>query len=257
LAQTQVNLLGFSGTSGARGYDAIVADDFVVPPGYEKYYSEEVVRLGVPVISCGLRDCSEILSLEKESHGIDKDSFTFGCLANPYKFDMRIFKMWIEVLEEVPGSTFVAGNMSDTAWKNLQSTFVRSGIAAHRIVRSPFQKTRDEHIARLKIIDLFLDTFPYNAHSLAADAVSAGVPVVTLAGESFASRVAGSLNRAIGLEDFITSSPECYRDQCIKAALEPGYLSGARALLDREIKARNWASDYAAALEERVFARSE
>lgn len=255
LAPLQVNFLGYSGTSGSAGYDIIVGDSYISPASEHKFYSEKVVELELPVISCGVRDFLDLEAQSRESNGLNGcgDAFVFGCLANPYKFSGDLLRCWARILARVPGSVFLLGNMSQEAFKNVQGEFRKEGISAERIVQSPFQKTKEDHIARLKVIDLFLDTHPYNAHSLAADAVSAGVPVVTLTGKSFASRVAASLNWHFGQERLIAKTVGEYEEVAVNLASDSSAFREVRDRLASVIRSQDWAKKYAASLEKKVY----
>lgn len=254
LAPIQVNHLGYSGTSGAKAYDYIIGDDFLIPQKYEKYYSEEVIRLPFPVISSGLRDTSELVPHSRATHGLPEERIVFGCLATPYKFSKRSIALWSEALVKVPDSIMLFGNLSDPVFEAVKREMASYGVAAERIYRSAFQETRDEHFARLKVVDIFLDTYPYNAHSLAADAISAGVPVVTLSGEPFASRVAGSLNSYFELDRLVAKSDKEYVAAAVDLATMPTLREESKSQIVQGVAAVDWGTQYAQALVEHLTA---
>lgn len=253
LAPLQVNHLGYSGTSGARGYDVIVADDFIIPKELEKYYSEKVVRLKYPIVSSGMRDTSHLLSQSRIENGLPEDGVVFGCLANPYKFSRQIIAAWAKILNEVPKGVLLLGVMAPEAFRGVQDSLERLGVDRSRVIQSVFQPTRDGHFTRLKMVDIFLDTYPYNAHSLGADAVSAGVPLVTLVGNSFASRVAGSLNAFLGASDLNANNGREYVAIAVGLAKDAERRSALREQLIHRVSEIPWGSAYASDFEEKVL----
>lgn len=253
LAPLQVNHLGYSGTSGAKGYDVIVADDFIIPKEFEKYYSEKVLRLKYPIVSSGMRDTSHLTPQDRAANGLPQEGVVFGCLANPYKFSQKILAAWAEILKAVPDGVLLLGVMAPDALRGVQVSLERLGVARSRVIQSVFQPTRDEHFARLKMVDVFLDTYPYNAHSLAADAVSAGVPLVTLVGNSFASRVAGSLNAFLGTSELNAYCPSEYIANAVGLAKDAQRRSILRVQLLQRVSEISWGSAYAADFEEKIL----
>ena len=149
---------------------------------------------------------------------------------NNYKITPEIFGAWMELLKEIPGSVLwlLEGNRS--APPNLQREATIRGVAAERLVFAP-RRSLSEHLARHRLAHLFLDTFPVNAHTTASDALWAGCPVLTLAGTTFVSRVAGSLLRALGLSELITTSLEDYQATALRLARNADGLSELRVRL--------------------------
>src|SRR5262249_20241999 len=143
----------------------------------------------------------------------------------------ELFTVWARILKEVEGSILWLNVANPTAQKNLYREIEARGIPAPRLLFAPFIFSQSEHFARLRNADLFIDTFPYNAHSTAYDALYAGVPVVTCSGHSFASRVGGSLLRAAGMPELITQSVEEYEALAVKLASDPERLRGLREKL--------------------------
>lgn len=254
-APMQINHLGYSGTSGSKAYDFIIADEFIVPEDSERFYSEKVIKLGLPIISSGLASTDDLLPQPRSVYGLPDDVVIFGCMANPYKFSHELLKGWANILLEVPNSVLMFGNMSDKALEAIRQQLKKLGVAPERLVPSGFQPTRNDHIARLKLVDVFLDTFPYNAHSLAADAISAGVPLVTLNGKAFASRVAGSLNHYLGLDDLNAGSMSEYVQNACRLAVDEEWRYGCRKTISERLKSRDWGVEYALDLEKKILER--
>ncbi len=219
-APIQVNFLGYASTTGLATMDYIVGDAVVIPPGSEKFYTEKVVRLP----SYMPRDEKRLPSARKfrrEKEGLPYRGFVFCCFNNSYKFSAEVFDSWSRILLAVPHSTLWLSAQSEAVVKNLTMEMVKRGVASSRLVFSPRLESVDDHLARQKCADLFLDTFPYNAHTTASDALWVGLPVLTRMGESFASRVAGSLLSSLGLTELITHSLAEYEARAIELATQP------------------------------------
>ena len=230
-APIQVNYLGYPGTMGAAFMDYILVDDFVVPPEQQPFYTEKLVHLpGCYQVNDSLREISAHTPSRAEC-GLPEQGFVFCSFNNSYKITPAIFKIWMELLKAVPGSVLwlFEGNCFVPA--NLRSEAKIQGVAADRLVFAPRQPLPD-HLARHRLADLFLDTLPCNAHTTASDALWAGCPVLTLTGETFASRVAGSLLRTIGLPELITTSLEEYQALALRLARNADLLADLRGRLE-------------------------
>ncbi len=216
-APIQVSYLGYPGTIGADHIDYIIADKTLIPPQSQQFYSEKVVFLPD---SYQVNDRKRVISdrqITRQELGLPEDSFVFCCFNNNFKILPKTFASWMKILNAVEGS--VLWLFQDNPWvaDNLRSEAKKHGITVDRLVfanRLPLP----EHLARHRQADLFLDTFPYNAHTTASDALWSGLPVLTLMGQSFASRVAASLLTAIGLPELITNSQEQYENLAIELA---------------------------------------
>jgi predicted O-linked N-acetylglucosamine transferase (SPINDLY family) len=165
--------------------------------------------------------------------GLPEQGFVFSSFNNSYKLLPESFDIWMRLLGAVEGSVLWLPQMNAAAVRNLRSEAARRGISESRLVFAPFVAGDDDHLARLSLADLFLDTLPYNAHSTAADALWAGVPVLTMRGDSFAGRVAASASAAAGLSDLIATSREDYERLALKLAREPQTLAAIKAKLAR------------------------
>jgi predicted O-linked N-acetylglucosamine transferase (SPINDLY family) len=231
-APIQVNFLGFPGTLGADYIDYIVADRFVIPPGDEAWYAEQVVRLpDTYQVNDGKRRIAELTSTRAEA-GLPDTGFVFCCFNHNYKIMPEIFDIWMRLLDHVPGSVLWLLEDNVEAAASLRREAERRGVGPERLVFAP-RRALDEHLARHRLADLFVDTLPYNAHTTASDALWAGLPVVTCMGRTFAGRVAGSLLDAVGLPDLVTHSLPDYGALALKLATTPDMLSAIRARLAR------------------------
>ena len=206
-APVQVGYLGFLGTMGADFMDYIIADPFLIPPGHEKDYSEKIAYL--PSYQANDRHCAIAETPTRKACSVPEDGFVFCCFNQSYKILPDVFDVWMRLLKAVPNSVFWVYVSYPDAIENLRREAQARGVPPERLIfaeRLPL----DRHLARLRCADLFLDTLPYNAGTTASNALWAGLPVVTCAGETFSSRMAGSLLTALGLPELITSNLEDY-----------------------------------------------
>jgi predicted O-linked N-acetylglucosamine transferase (SPINDLY family) len=205
---------------GAEYVDYIVTDKTLIPLDAQSCYSEKIIYLPN---SYQVNDRKRVISdrrFTRQELGLPDYGFVFCCFNNNFKILPATFDGWMRILKIVEGSALWL--LEDNEWsrENLKKEAEKQGIKADRLVfaeRFPLP----EHLARHRQADLFLDTFPYNAHTTTSDALWAGLPVLTLMGQSFASRVAASLLKAIGLPELITSTQEEYEVLAIELAMNP------------------------------------
>ena len=217
VAPKQVNYLGYPGTMGSKFYDYIIADKIVIPEKNKKYFSEEVIYLP----NCYQANQRKIEisdnDINKKDIGLPQNKFIFGCFNNSYKITPLIFKSWMNILKKCDSSVLWLLQDNELGRKNLLREAEVKGINKERIIFAERVQVK-EHLKRLELIDLFLDTFPYNAHTTASEAIRAGVPILTLKGKSFPSRVASSILTNVGLENLIVSNFEDYEAKAISLA---------------------------------------
>ena len=231
-APIQVNYIGFPGTLGAKHYDYILADETVLPFDRQPFYTERIVHLPNSYL---VNDTKHSVSAEtptRQEAGLPEQGFVFCCFNNTYKFTPPVFDIWMRLLAQVEGSVLWLFRERDAAETNLRREAAARGIDPARLIfarRVPLE----DHLARHRLADLFLDTLPYNAHTTAADALSMGLPVVTCLGKSFAGRVAASLLRAVGMPDLVTSSLGEYEELILRIARDPALLQELRDRLQR------------------------
>lgn len=208
-----VNWLGFPGTMGSPYHHYIIADDWIIPPGDEIFYSETVLRL--PCYQPN--DRQRTVAPERPTRadmGLPDDAMVFCCFNGLHKITRFTVERWLTVLERVPGSVLWLLSGAPGAEARLRDLASARGIAAERLVFAE-KMANPRHLARYPLADLFLDTIPYGAHTTASDALWMGVPMLTLSGRSFASRVCGSLLRAAGLPELVCATPEEYVDRAV------------------------------------------
>jgi predicted O-linked N-acetylglucosamine transferase (SPINDLY family) len=230
-APIQVNWLGYAGTIGASYIDYIVADKTTIPESHQSFYTEKVVYMPDTYM---VDDSSRIASsktLEKRHFGIPDNSFVFCCFNADYKFNPDILNTWSRILLSVANSVLWIPENNKYFKSNITAEFQTRGIDPSRVIFSQKVDSMADHLARYHLADLFLDTYPYNAHSTALDSLKTGTPLITLIGQSFASRVAASLLNAIGLPELITNTQEEYEALAIKLAKNPQRLADIKSKL--------------------------
>jgi predicted O-linked N-acetylglucosamine transferase (SPINDLY family) len=224
----QVNYLGYPGTSGSRTLDYILADAVIAPFEHQPLFSEKIVQLP----DCYFPTSYEALAPapSRGEAGLPQDGFVFCSFNNSWKITRAMFDAWMRLLLAVPGSVLWLLDSSTGLRDRLCHQAQLCGIAPERLVFAP-RVSPDQHLARQPLADLVLDTSPYNGHMTTSDALWAGVPLVTLAGKSFAGRVAASQLAAIGMDELVTSSLTAYEALALKLALDPALREAAREKL--------------------------
>jgi predicted O-linked N-acetylglucosamine transferase (SPINDLY family) len=231
LAPVQVSYLGYPGTLGADFIDYLVADPVVIPAEERQYYCEKIIYLpDTYQPNDNTRQIAET-STTRADFNLPEDAFVFCCFNQNYKISPREFDIWMRVLGNVEGSVLWLLNSNVWAVMNLKKEAERRGIDPSRLIFAE-KIPHAEHLARHKHADLFVDTFNYNAHTTASDALWAGLPVVTKQGRQFAARVAASLLTAVGLPELITESEEDYERLILNLAQDRQKLSAIKATLE-------------------------
>jgi protein O-GlcNAc transferase len=231
-APLQVSYLGFLGTTGARFMDYMVADPVVIPREEEQFYSEQIISL--PVYQAA--DYT-VLSPEKKTvradWGLPEAAFVFCSFNQPYKFDAGLFDLWMGLLKKVPGSVLWLRRTSDLAAESLGKAALAAGVAPDRLVFAPKVPLAD-HLARLSLADLALDTRGYNGGATTSNALWAGVPVVSVPGRQLVARMSAASLSCLGMEDLVAPDLRVYEAICMRLATDSDYFASVRqALLDR------------------------
>ena len=231
-APVQVNYLGFPATLGADYIDYILADRFVIPEDEKRHYSEEVVWLPD---SYQVNDSKRRIASVRPSRaecGLPENGFVFCNFNQAYKIIPSMFALWMRILKRVDGSVLwmLHDPKTPSLRDNLRREAERHGVAGERLIFAPYVGI-EEHLARLGLADLFLDSIPYNAHTTASDALWGGLPVLTVRGHSFAGRVAASLLHALDMPELVTESLADFEALAVTLAREPARLAALRRKL--------------------------
>jgi predicted O-linked N-acetylglucosamine transferase (SPINDLY family) len=228
----QASYLGYAGTTGAGYIDYLIADRFVIPPDQHRCFSEKVAYLPD---SFQANDAKRRISERTPSRaeaGLPEHGFVFCCFNNAFKITPDLFGIWMRLLAATEGSVLwlsAGGSARDNLCREAQ----RRGVSPERLVFAPKMPRMEDHLARYRLADMFLDTLHFNAHTTASDALWAGLPVLTCAGTTYAARVAGSLLHAIGLPELITDSLDAYEALALKLTREAALLASFRHRLAR------------------------
>jgi predicted O-linked N-acetylglucosamine transferase (SPINDLY family) len=228
-APVQVSYLGFPGTCGLPGVDWVLADDFVMPTALEPFCTERPLRMPV---------CFQVSDRQRElgapptraQYQLPEDAVVFCSFNNNFKFTQEVFGCWMRILAAVPGSVLWLLADNDWARDNMLNTARAHGVDPARLIFAP-RVAPPDYLARFTLADLMLDTFPYNAGTTASDALWMGLPILTLAGRSIISRMAGSLLTAIGLPDLITDTLADYERLAVTLGRQPARLASIKRYL--------------------------
>jgi predicted O-linked N-acetylglucosamine transferase (SPINDLY family) len=231
-APVQAAYLGYAGTMGASFVDYLIADRTVIPPSHQMHYMEKIAYLPHCFLPHDIKG-RQIADkpLIRSDFDLPESGFVFCCFNNAYKINPDVFQTWMAIMKATEGSVLWLSGLHETAQNNLRKEAQAAGVDPSRLVFAKRLGSAAEHLARHRLADLFLDTTPYNAHTTASDALWAGLPVLTLIGETFAARVAASLLNTIGLPELIARSAEEYEKLAIELANNAAKLTKIREKL--------------------------
>ena len=233
-APIQISYLGFPGTTSSDCIDYLIADKIVIPEENKNYYSENIIYLPN---SYQVNDSNPDLSkkiFSKKDFNLPENKFIFCCFNHNFKILPDMFEIWMKILKKVKNSVIWLLIDNETAQNNLKKILVSNDIDPNRMIFAG-RLPHSEHIIRLGLADLFLDTFPCNAHTTASDALRSSLPIITIKGNSFASRVASSLLSSVGLEELITKSGKEYEELAVKIAENKNFYKEIKDKLKKNI----------------------
>ena len=214
LAPIQINFLGYPGTMGAECIDYIIADKDIIPENEKENYSEDIIYLP----NC-YQPNTEIKNItrdnfNKKDYDLPENKIIYCNFGPSYKITPEIFDLWMDILREVPNSILWLLENNDSTSKNLRNEAIKRNISEERIIFGKYLPHK-QHLNRLSLGDIFLDTYPYNAHTTASDSIKVSVPIITLKGRCFASRVCSSILKQVKMDELITKSLKEFRDKAI------------------------------------------
>jgi predicted O-linked N-acetylglucosamine transferase (SPINDLY family) len=233
----QLSYLGFPGTMGNDAVDGLIGDAFLTPTESAHLYDEPLVLL--PHCYQATRAWAlPAMRPERRALGLPEDALVFCCFNNPCKIRPHVFEVWMRLLRRLPGSVLWLAGFNETCRVNLRQQAALHGIDQQRLIFAPLVSF-NEHSARLPAADLFLDTFPYSAGATANQALGCAVPMLTIAGECYVSRMAASVLNALQLPELIAFDLEEYEEKAIELATRREYLAACRERLqDEAVRAR-------------------
>jgi protein O-GlcNAc transferase len=218
---------------GADYIDYIIADKFILTQDQQRHCAEQVVRLPDCYLpNDAARRMTDPTPTRRQA-GLPENGFIFCSFNQSYKFNGEMFDIWMRLVRAVEGSVLWLSELRPSAMQNLKREAQARGVASQRLVFGPFAASVEDHLARLQLADLFLDTLPYNSHTSACDALFAGVPIVTCPSTNFAGRVAASALLAHGMPELIASSLAAYEDIALGIAREPLKAAALKAKVAR------------------------
>lgn len=233
VAPVQVNYYGYAGTMGADFIDYIVGDKYLMPPGSEQFYQEKIIYM--PECHQPNDDKREInpAPIYRADHGLPAEGFVYCSFNKPYKISPKVFATWMRIIKAVDGSVLWLQSTDHEVISNLTRAAKRHGVDSRRLVFAGRTPTTADHLARYRLADLFLDTFPYTAHTTANDALWAGLPVLGLSGHTFAARVSESLLSTLGLPDLVMRDLAEFEAKAIDIGRNPQQLLDYKQRLER------------------------
>ncbi len=228
-APLQMHYLGYPGTLGSEAVDYLIGDRFITPPASDANFHEALLVLP---------DCYQVNDRQREQaaiparceYNLPEDKFVFADFNQPYKITPQLFDAWLRILHACPDSVLWLLDHNRDATSRLRAYAIQRGIPGSRLIFS-VKEPIPQHVARLTLADLVLDTFPVNGHTTTSDTLWAGVPELTIAGRSFISRVAGSLLYNAGLPELVCDTLDAYEQRAISLYRERALLSALRARL--------------------------
>ena len=230
-APIQVNFLGYAGSMGVDYIDYLIADRHVVPREHWPYYKEKIAYLPDAYLPT---DSSVEIAAEtpaRDVYDLPESGLVFCAFNHDYKITPYVFAIWMRLLMRNPASVLWLMSRNEVSQRNLRAAAEARGVDSGRLIFATRVPRVEDHLARYRLADIFLDTYPYNAHTTAADALMAGLPVVTCMGNAFHARVAGSLLHAAGLPELATRSLEDYEALANALAAQPERLARLKAKL--------------------------
>jgi predicted O-linked N-acetylglucosamine transferase (SPINDLY family) len=229
-APVQINSIGFPGTLGAEWYDYILVDSFGAPAAMQPYYTERLWQMPHASYPSDTTRAPQGVPPSRAECGLPARGFVFCCFNKSFKILPVVFAVWMRLLHAVPASVLWLLAADAEVTTNLRSEAATAGVDPARLVFAP-KEPQEQHLARHAAADLFLDTFPYGAHTATNDSLLAGLPVLTCAGQTLVTRLAGSQLQAIGLPELVTQSLAEYEALALHLARQPRELAGLRMRL--------------------------
>ena len=235
-APLQVTYLGFSGTTGSDAFDYAIVDPIIVPSAQQQNYTEALWHLPGCFLPNDRHRVAPGRVRRRTDYGLPPEGLVFCCFNNAYKITPEIFDIWMRLLNVIPGSVLWLALHNQEAVAHLSRAAQARGIDPQRLIFAPKVASMSDHLARYLCADLFLDTFPYSAATTASDALWSGLPLLSLSGQSYASRMASSILHAVGLDEMVTTTFGAYETTALALATQPQRLASLKAKLARNLK---------------------
>ena len=240
VAPIQINYLGYPGTMGTNSIDYIIADKNIISESEKKYYVEKVKYLP----KCYIPEPKKKIlkskkNFSKQDFNLPQNKIIFCVINSPLKINPKILNLWIRILKRVDSSVLWIKANNELSKKNLFSEFKRKGIGVDKVVFAEKVRDMSDHLKRLELADIFLDSTPFSSHSTSYDYINAGLPMVTLKGNSFASRVASSIYSSINMNELVAKSEAEYENIAVDLANDKLKLEETKNRIKKNIKKSN------------------
>lgn len=234
-APIQINFLGFPGSIASKSMDYIIADKYVIPPEYQSYYYEKPIYMPRTFqVNDDSREYGDVIT--RNAYKIPEDSCVYIALCNTHKITPDIFKCWLEIISNVPDALLIIIADSESVAKNINNFTTLNNIDKSKVKFIKRIKNYRDYLSFYRIGDIFLDTYPFNGGTTVSDALFSSMPVITISGETFASRMAGSLLNACEMNELISCSIDDYKRIAIKLGNNNVYRDQIRAKIKSNIK---------------------
>lgn len=257
IAKKNVNFLGYPGTLGNKNFDFIIADEITIPSHNKNNYSEKVLWLKNCYQPNDKKRFQNLNLINRQDLGLPDDKFVFGNFNNSFKITEEIFNIWLKLLNTNSNSILLLLESNEIQKRNILNYSKKKKL--NKKIFFTKRANQNLHLSKHKIVDLFLDTFPYNGHVSASDALLSGTPYLTIKGNSFQSRVASSILHELELEDLICLNENEYFDKAVKLSLNPDRLKNIKFSLNKKIndsiffKTKKFALNFEKLIEERIL----
>jgi predicted O-linked N-acetylglucosamine transferase (SPINDLY family) len=235
LAPIQIGYLGYPGTSGTNFMDYYIADETVLPLSEIHTFSEKIIYLPDTYFAADNKLVIDQNIPDRASCGLPEEAIVYCCFCTHYKLEPIVFDAWMKILQQVSNSVLWLFSRNSIFENNLRKKALKYGIVPERLIFA-YRETKEKHLARHVHADIFLDTFIYNAHTTATDALWAGVPLITIVGNTFARKVSASLLKAIEMPELIAPSIEAYIQLAVNYGLDKNALIILKQKLQEKIK---------------------
>lgn len=220
-APIQVSYMGYPETlGGVQGIDYVVADSFVLPPEHQKYYAEKVFYLDPCAYTYDNKSFIPMEQYQRKDFGLPEDAVVLACFCNDYKITPDYLTIWARILKKVPKTVLWLYSQNELFENNIRKELEKRGVCSSRVYFT-YRQPHPEYMAKQKLADLFLDTQYCNAHTTASEALMMGVPIITCPGNTWASRVAGSILTCLNMPELITQTTEEYEEKILFYATHP------------------------------------
>ncbi len=236
VAPIQINYLGYAGTMGGSFMDYIIADKILIPDSHKKFFAEKVIHMP----NCYQANPKSLKisnkKLNKTDFGLPENEIIFCNFNASYKITPKMFTAWTNIMKKVPNSVlWLMGTKENSSSENIWREGEKRNIDRKRIIFTKYMESED-HLNRLKLVDIFLDTFPYNAHTTSSDAIRMGIPIVTLIGKSFASRVSASILNQVNMSQLVVNNIEDFEKVAIELATKKDRLKDIKNEIKKNIQ---------------------